>query len=213
MNVQLANADNFSYLIIDEMYDENELKEIWDELEYLTHPKRMGGPAATFSATEKGEYLKDNLGLFLDTFFQTDRTNSNILSLCQKIFNNEEIDDLWKNAHPYNAIWEFLNGDYTMVSYYENSHHYKEHHDLAQFTALTWLFKEPKQFDGGNFSFSRDNIDVELKNNRTLIFPSWVKHTVTPVTMKEGFSCESREPGYSTYGRYCIAQFLHNHAK
>ena len=212
MNIQLANTDKFSYLVIDDMYDENELKEIWEELEYLTHPRRMKGPGDTHSATEKGEYLKDNVGLFLDVIFQNDRESSNILNANKKIFGNKDINDVWLNAHPYNVIWEFLNGDYTMVSYYENNHHYKEHHDHAQFTVLTWFFKEPKQFNGGDFSFSRDNIDIEVKNNRTIIFPSWVKHRVSPVTMKEGFEYGDKEPGFSTYGRYCMTQFLHNHA-
>ena len=201
MKFEIKEETNFTYLIIDEMYDDDELKSIWEELHYLTNPRRMKGPKDTGGAfTPDGKNKKENFGIFLDPFFITDRSSSSILVANRKLF-GDDIKKVWKDAHPYNIIWGDIDLDGTLLSYYENTHHYNLHHDGAAFTALTWLYKEPKRFEGGEFYFDGD-IKVELKNNRTILFPSWVRHRVTSVSM-EG------SDGYSTYGRYSIAQFCH----
>ena len=42
------------------------------------------------------------------------------------------------------------NSDSTMISYYDTGKYYKPHIDSTHFTCLIWLFKEPKQFKGGD---------------------------------------------------------------
>jgi hypothetical protein len=39
-------------------------------------------------------------------------------------------------------------------------------------TILNWFFKEPRSFDGGDSFFPSQDKKIELKNNRTVIFPS-----------------------------------------
>jgi Rps23 Pro-64 3,4-dihydroxylase Tpa1-like proline 4-hydroxylase len=93
-----------------------------------------------------------------------------------------------------------------LVSYYEDSDYYLPHLDVAQFTSLLWFFKEPRCFSGGEFKFSDYEDIIELKHNRMVLFPSWVMHEVSEVKMND----RSETDGYSTYGRYCITNFLYS---
>ena len=52
---------------------------------------------------------------------------------------------------------------------------------------------------------SDGNIDIELKNNRLVLFPSWVFHEVDKIELDK----EIESNGFSTYGRYCLSQFIH----
>ena len=204
MNIQAKKTEHFGYVIVDDYYDEIEQKEIWKELEYLTSPQILLPAEHTGSATNNGSVLKNNSGIFLDHFY-VDRNHSRILSLNKKIY-NDKIDEAFVPLHPYNQVSEYIKYDLTLVSYYENCDYYKSHMDVAQFTALIWFFKEPKCFTGGEFKFSNYDDIIDLKNNRMILFPSWVMHEVSEVKMNEDIETD----GYSTYGRYCISNFLFN---
>lgn len=202
--MQSRKTDHFGYIIIDNYYDEKEEKEVWKELEFLTSPRILLLGEHTGSATDNGNILKNNSGVFLDHFYR-ERSNSSIISLNKKIY-NEEIDKEFIPLHPYNEISNYIKYDLSLVSYYESNDYYKPHIDSSQFTVLTWFFKEPKRFSGGEFKFTNYTDVIELKHNRTILFPSWVKHEVSSVKMDDDFETD----GYSTYGRYCISNFLFN---
>lgn len=204
MKIQAKKTEHFGYVIVDDYYHKNEQREVWKELEYLTSPRILLSAEHTGSATHNGNVLKKNGGIFLDHFYR-ERSCSNILSLNKKIY-NDEIDKVFIPLHPYNEVSNYIKYDLTLVSYYENSNYYLSHMDLAQFTALIWFFKEPKRFSGGEFKFSNYDDVIELKNNRMILFPSWVMHEVSEVQMDKDLETD----GYSTYGRYCISNFLFN---
>ena len=109
---------------------------------------------------------------------------------------------LFKN-HP---SWWFKNmclPDSTVLfSYYENGDFYKAHADEFVATMLVWFYKEPKKFEGGDLEFpdyeTADGIPkVEVRNNRILIFPSIIRHAVTPISMEE-------EDMGKKLGRFCM---------
>ena len=56
-------------------------------------------------------------------------------------------------------------------------------------------------FSGGEFSFPEDDVHLETKNNRMILFPSWVSHKVSEVIMEQDVE-------FSSNGRYCITQFM-----
>jgi len=202
MKIQAKKTEHFGYVIVDDYYDENEQKQIWKELEFLTSPRILLPAQDTGSATKDGKVLKNNGGVFLDHFYNN-RDNSNILCLNKKVY-NDEIDKEFTPLHPYNELSAYIKYDLSLVSYYEDSDYYLPHIDISQFTSLVWFFKEPKCFGGGEFKFSNYEDVIELKHNRMILFPSWVMHEVSEVKMNEGFETD----GYSTYGRYCITNFL-----
>jgi hypothetical protein len=188
--------EKLPYLKIENFYNEIELSLIWDELKFLTHSNKLETPNNT---GQLNPTMKHNNGLFLDTIY-TERKFSNILKVNRKIFS---VDNMKKYAdlHFMNRIIFTLNSDTTLLSYYENSGYYKSHSDTAVITILTWLFKEPKQFEGGNLIFTDFDETIEIKNNTVIMFPSHAKHEVTSIKM------ESKDK-FSGNGRYCISQFL-----
>jgi Rps23 Pro-64 3,4-dihydroxylase Tpa1-like proline 4-hydroxylase len=195
----------FPYVLIDEIYNEEELNLIWEELNFLCNEKnflRYDSPevyAARDPVTDN--VLKRNKSLWLDSFY-TERNSSNILNLNRKIFFDDNYQKIFKE-HP---SWLFKNfrctKDVTFLSYYENGDYYKTHSDLSVFTVLTWFYKEPKKFDGGDFYIIHDDtFEFKIKNNQTLIFPSILKHEVSEVKMNLMYENKKM-------GRFCMTQFL-----
>ena len=144
--------------------------------------------------------LKKNKGLFLDTIY-SERSISNILILNRRSFDPEIIDAFSDLSFGYQSIKK-TNGDTTLISYYENADYYKPHEDSSMYTAVTWFFKEPKAFVGGDFYFSDYNLKIEVQNNMMVLFPSFVKHSVGEIL--------SKDESLSGYGRYSMTQFVYN---
>tara|TARA_X000000368_G_scaffold79613_1_gene59605 strand:+ start:138 stop:908 length:771 start_codon:yes stop_codon:yes gene_type:complete len=201
----VQNLDyGFPLVVIDNFYNEQDMEEIWDELNFLCHPRKMKGPEQTGGAKaleSDGSFSekKSNKGIFLNEAYNN-QLISNIVPCTQRLF--EDDFALLKN-HP---SWWFQNinlPDSTVLfSYYENGDFYKAHSDQFVGTMLVWFYKEPRRFEGGDLEFpdyeTADGIPkVEVKNNRILIFPSSIKHAVTPISMKE-------EDMGKKLGRFCM---------
>ena len=203
MGEPIHKNEPFPYILIDDFYDQSELDRIWEELDYLCNPKRMGrssierGAATNIYSDGTEQSIKNSWDLFLDTFF-TSRDFSNILEVNRKLINKEIFKD-----HPH---WLFnhldaLNEDNTQILYYENNDEYKPHRDLARLTGITWFYREPKKFTGGNLRFPRFDMEIECKHNRVIVFPSSIHHGVDKVGMEE------KDMG-KKLGRFTMTQFL-----
>ncbi len=191
----------FPYIRIFDLYDENELKLIWEELEFILNDRIICGPEVTGSATDdENNFLKKNKGIFLDELY-SDRNTSNILTLNRKVFIN--LSDISSKSN----FWLFkkslitANWDTTLISYYENSDHYKKHSDLSEFTCLTWFFKKPKKFLGGDLIFPDFDLKIEVEDNSFILFPSGIEHEVSEVKMNP-------EHVGKKMGRVCMSQFM-----
>ena len=189
----------FPFIVIDDYYERNELEYIWEELDFLSHPnklkratKRSGG-----ASDNDGKLLKRNFHRYLDGVY-TERELSNILTVNRKLF--EDNCKLFRQ-HPH---WFFQNvvfdNDFTQVGYYEDNDEYGQHYDCATATSLTWLYREPKRFTGGDLFLGHEKIKIDCINNRTLIFPSMIRHSVNKIQME-------REHQNKRLGRYAISQF------
>jgi hypothetical protein len=166
------------YLIVDDVFTSEELSKIYQELEFI-QPKLLGPDKTGGAQNEKKEYQKNNTGVFLDELFHI-RDFSNILTLNRKFFIPEILNNLFKCHLAYELIFN-CNRDTTLMSYYEDSEHYKKHKDNSIITINSWFFKQPKNFLGGEFIFSDYNISVPVNNNSCVIFFSCYSHEVTPV--------------------------------
>jgi len=190
--------------VIDNIYQKNEVEKIWEELCFLNNdPSKFYDPKDTGSAykeSENGEpeYLKQNKALSLD-FTYRDRSISNILTHNRKLFTSEITDEITKNNILF-RYWKHANSDGSLVSYYENSDYYLPHHDTATMTALTWFYQKPKAFAGGDIIFENE-LKIECKVNRCVIFPSIVEHEVEQISMEE-------QNLRKNLGRYTISQFI-----
>jgi Rps23 Pro-64 3,4-dihydroxylase Tpa1-like proline 4-hydroxylase len=187
--------DPIPYLIIDNTYTKDEQVKIYRELDFLS--EKLISPDKTGSAINNDGELKKNKGLFLDIVY-TQREISDILTVNRKIFSPEVISELTKCHYAYN-MFSKINSDTTLISYYDDTDSYFSHSDKSPITAVTWFFKSPKNFTGGDFIFTDYNTQVELKNNRTVIFFGCYKHEVTDVKIKN--------KGVPFSGRFTLSQF------
>jgi Rps23 Pro-64 3,4-dihydroxylase Tpa1-like proline 4-hydroxylase len=188
-----------SIVAISNFYTSEELELIWRELDFLTHKDKLLGPEKTYSAKSDGGIpMKNNSSLFLEQVYNM-RTISDILRINKKIFHKPFIDLLVKKD-PLFAYLSSSNCNNTLINYYEDTDYYKEHSDAASLTALTFFFREPKRFSGGDLLIKQFDIKVEIENNLLIIMPSSYLHEVTPVKM-DGKECNG-------FGRYSMTQFI-----
>ena len=191
----------FEYIIIDNTYTEEELRHIFLELDFWAISGNLMGPEHTGTARwENGQPKKQNKGVFLDHVYD-ERNYSNVLKFNRKIYGIQ----LDKPSTILNQLKE-SNHDTTLVSYYENEAHYSSHKDYSVLTAVTYLYKQPKAFEGGDLVLTEYGYAFEPWFNRTYIMPGVVEHEVTEVKMRA-------EDCGKGLGRYCISNFIHKQAR
>jgi len=186
------------HLEIKNMYSDNEVDDIMFEFEFLRRSNIFEDPEHTASATYKdGALKKKNKAVFLDEVYHK-RESSLTLKHNRKLFS---VDVDFSHLGPVFKTIRLCNSDSTLINYYEDSDHYAPHTDSSVITALTYFYKQPKRFSGGELVFPEYHYSLAPIHNITYIFPGMVEHGVTPVSMDEEF----RGLGY---GRYCMAQLL-----
>ena len=200
MDIRYFSVKDMPVAVIDNFYNTAEYTKIFQELEFLNNDMKFYGPDRTGSALDPktGIPIKKNLGIILDEVYN-DKNVSNILKENKKLFLDELTDRLMDN----NVFFRYLRGDVintTIVQYYEDEDYYDFHTDASTVTAVTWIYKEPKKFNGGDLVFE-DNSAISCLTNRIVIFPSILYHSVGKITM-------SPEDRHKALGRYSITQLI-----
>ena len=202
MKFEIYNKLGVSFLVVKELYDQNELQLIQKELNFLYYSSSFTRDKARLVTAQlaDGSYLAERSGVWLDNFYR-DRNTSIILRINRKLFAEKEIVDQFVKLNPYHLSYSKCDIDTTLLQYYENSDYYKSHTDNACFSIVTWFFQEPKKFVGGNLRFTDLEIVIEIENNMSVIFPCFLYHEVDEVKMLE---VEDNVP----IGRFSMSQFL-----
>lgn len=208
MNKWKVNVVNdypgYPFIVIDNWYTQEELDDIWKELDlYLSTEKSKidkaeNGPVARY---EDGTAKSNAFRFYIDSRYPNSRENSPILN-CMYKQTSKEFFDIIDDCKPYMRGFKTSNFDTSMVSYYENNSYYHAHHDTYLWTNLIWVYKEPKQFEGGDLFLDDIDVEIKLKNNRAVFFPSCFLHRVNTVKMKDG----NNDFKYGK-GRFCITHF------
>lgn len=190
----------FPLIVIDDLYDDNEQKRIWGELDFLE--SKLMPPEEVGSAYDgDNKSLKNSNGLWIDDLY-SDRNTSNILTANRKPL--AIIDQECRNLP--NDWWfrnTLLKDDFTLLSYYEDGGYYSKHSDIAHMTVLTWFYRTPKSFEGGNLTFNDYDLTIDCVHNRMVAFPSMIFHSVDKIIM------DDKDMGKGL-GRWCITQFGHD---
>ena len=101
----------------------------------------------------------------------------------------------------------YSNHDITKVRYYHDGDYYDPHTDRNyQFLAFSYFYREPKRFEGGELVFPRYNYEFACDNNSLIMFPAWVEHGVSKVSINDS-------DYFDGYGRYAITSFFGNKEK
>jgi len=188
-------TEPFHYVKIEGLYSKSERKDMLDEMVLLERANCFLQPKDTGQTKEN---MKKNSGLFLDEVY-SNRSCSHILKNNGRLFDvfkTEEVKKSWLFKDPPDMM-----SYTTLISYYENSDYYKPHHDSTQFTVLSWFYKTPKKFKGGDFEFTDYDITHKVDNETIIMFPSGIKHAATITVM------DSIDEG-KQLGRFCMAQFI-----
>jgi hypothetical protein len=193
----------FPHAIIRNFYTEKELSLIWRELDFYTSPEKlmsaikMGGATDTLTRMP----LPKHYGVDLDSIHINRREMSDILTVNRKVFDTSITDTLAKLSP---LVWDIkqVDIDFTKIKYYEDGEYYKSHRDQARFTFLTYLYKEPKAFTGGDLYFEEFNYTIPIENNMVVFMKGCIKHASTDIKMTShiGEKC-------SGHGKYTITQF------
>jgi len=147
--------------------------------------------------------LPKHFAIELDEIYNKHRHISNILTLNRKFFDKNIIEELSK-IHPFMKGLLMLNKDFTKVKYYEDGDYYKSHRDNARFTSLTYLYKEPKSFTGGDLYFEEFDYTIPIQNNILILFTGCLLHASTDLKMNE----DKKNIECSGYGKYTITNFM-----
>jgi len=194
------------YLVIDNWYTEDELQRVWKEIDLYNCMQEEDLEKAdddTNRNVARGEDGKAKSNAFRihiwDYYTQAGAKISPILKFMYKQ-RSKEFHDIVKETMPLHySNFANTNTDSTFIGYYDKDKYYKPHHDTAQFTCLIWIYKQPKQFFGGNTRIVPIDATVECISNRMLLFPSYLEHEVTKVKSKNEIPFG--------YGRYGITHF------
>lgn len=182
------------YFVIDNFLTEEHVETFLNECEMQMINANDQDRSA---ADDDGNILRKGSAKFLDRLYPFNRQDSCILSNLRGYLFTQNILKYIEETDTIFQMWQLINCDYTMISYYQDSDYYKPHKDNAVFTSLLWLNREPKGFNGGDLTFTAHNHTIDYKHNRCVIFPSVVTHEVSEIKMKPN----------NTNGRFCITNF------
>ncbi len=193
-----AFTDPFPHVTFHNFYNDNELKLIWEELDFYTKPDKL------LSAKEYGGVVThtNSKALWLDkVYIGKYRELSNILKVTRKVF-YKNITDVFANTHDCVSLASESNYDNTKVRYYHDGEFYQPHIDkYVEFLAFSYFYREPKKFEGGELFFPKYDYSFKCDNNSLIMFPGWVEHGVRKVSI-------SNSDYYEGYGRYAITSFF-----
>jgi len=199
----IKDNSTFPFLVIDDWYTPNEEKAVWKELDFfsVTPKNKIDRAENTIVArSEDGSSKSKAYRFYIEDFYKKRELSPIINSMYKQ--RTPEFHNIISECMPYARSFLTSNGDSSMLSYYEENDHYESHHDTFLWTCLVWMVREPRLFDGGDFKLNEPDIEVKLKNNRMVIFPSCFLHSVSPVK----FHTQPKEIGY---GRYTITHFYY----
>jgi Rps23 Pro-64 3,4-dihydroxylase Tpa1-like proline 4-hydroxylase len=195
--------DPFPHMIVENFYNDDELKLIWEELDFYTKDGKL------FDAHEFGGVVNktNSKAIWLDKVFDKKYRNlSNILKVNRKLFDSAVLE-AFSSVHDCCSIAKFCNYDVTKVRYYHDGDYYEPHTDkTVQFLGFSYFYREPKKFEGGELIFPKYDYTFDCPNNSLIMMPGWVEHGVSKISIKNS-------DYFDGYGRYAVTSFFSNKDK
>ena len=195
--------DPFPHMIVENFYNDDELKLIWEELDFYTKDGKL------FDAHEFGGVVDktNSKAIWLDKIFSKKYRNlSNILKVNRKLFDSAVLE-AFSSVHDCCSIAKFCNYDVTKVRYYHDGDYYEPHTDkTVQFLGFSYFYREPKKFEGGELIFPKYDYTFDCPNNSLIMMPGWVEHGVSKISIKNS-------DYFDGYGRYAVTSFFSNKDK
>jgi Rps23 Pro-64 3,4-dihydroxylase Tpa1-like proline 4-hydroxylase len=199
MKIKIVKTQDLPVAIVDNFYTDLELKRIMNfcamsnPYSWFRDPNKNGG-----AKDDNGKDKKNSYALCVDDWYTpVGRKFCDLFIVNRKLWDKKFTDKLEKSHKLFSTI-KAVNRDTTFLNYYEDKNSYDFHTDTAVFTVLTFFFKKPKKFSGGELLIEKD-IKIDCENNRMVIFPSILDHKVETVNIKTKAKL---------HGRFSMTQFL-----
>lgn len=167
MNIQHF-IEPFYHSIINNFFNTEELSGIFKEINAVENSAEFKDPHHAQVRAQSHS---------LDILYENRREDSTILQLITKIY-KLKLDTVQNPLLNYIGI---SNADNTMLHAYANGDSYFEHHDNAVLS-FVYTFRI-KPYTGGDLMFG--NYKPVLDHNSLIIFPSYVRHQVTPISSEQ----------------------------
>jgi len=137
---------------------------------------------------------RDNKVVYLDYYFEKNRTKSMILKSIQlELLNSKEIKDVIKELPNLFPILDNITSTESILSSYGKCDFYGWHTDRLKnkaqriITLVYYMNTEPQKFKGGQLVLTGDTITakktIEPRHNRAVLFESKRIHSVTDVDL------------------------------
>lgn len=183
----------FEHVIINDFFNENEIKEVKNEIFKILEFKRLFS-----SSTDKfknsarafnGELLSDRYTFDINEFYQgKSKTNLYV----HKIFYPPLSDDLITNSNVCNFLRN-LTSTSIIIGIYKDGDSYQPHHDCSVMSLVGHIWKDDTKFSGGELYFpEHDNYTITPEFNKFILFPSYINHGVKKVINIYGDQSASR---------------------
>lgn len=155
-------------LVIGDTLTDSELADVLSEAKSLC--KRDGGN-----------------GVWINEIYKDITSSSAHHSVMNNLF-TEDIADALSEMNSSLGLYRNINMHSILVNHYGNSQSLMLREDAAVFIAKTFIFEEPKSFEGGNIIL-QVNADVayeqDIQNNMTVLFPASYYHGLSEVSATE----------------------------
>ena len=193
----------FPHIIGTDVWDDEELELIWQELNYFTKPGKLRNPvdygAVSGKTTSKAIALSD---VFKENYMDM----SNIVSLQPNLLKKlGPYLDKWSRSHY--SLYDIRSAKktYYKIRYYHDGEGYVGHTDsVFSYLIFMYIHKEPKKFSGGELYFEDFGTEFSCDHNSLIVLPSYVKHGVRTVSIDD-------QNYHAGNGRYAITLFLDYH--
>ena len=198
-------TEPFPHIVGNDVWDDEELKLIWEELNYFNKPGGLRNPAeygaVVGKTTAKAVALDD---VFRDKY----KNMSNILCLQPNLLKKltPHLKE-WSRSHYSLYDVKSAKRTHTKIRYYHDGEGYDGHTDsIFSYLIFMYIHKEPKKFSGGELYFEDFDTEFSCDHNSLIVLPSYIKHGVRPVSIDD-------QNYYDGNGRYAITMFVDFHDK
>jgi hypothetical protein len=191
------SATPFPIITVQSALSDDALREVKDEANALWTAHLF--VQETGNAVDgDGQSLKTGTGVFLDGLY-ADRSRSAIIRNTEELLRSE----LWDEAQSdwfLTPTFRHSNFHGTLLNAYLPNQEYKAHQDQSRISVILCLSGSGDTYDGGDLVFPDYGVTVPNADNQVIVFPSVVRHQVTPIV------CQST----SDPVRYSVALFIDN---
>jgi len=192
----------FEHYIWDGIFSETELKQIWVELDFLSNGNFFARPGQKVrngvALDDYGNELANRHCVHLNDSILDFRSNSKIYELFKSKFYNKSLFGC--GTGPLMKYISISNQDTIIISFYRDQDYYKPHIDVSAATICYYLWKDNKDFSGGDLTFPEYEYTHTPQFNSAIMFPSCVMH--------EAKKIESLNTTKHMHKRICITMLV-----